>query len=118
MASRMSGRRSLTRHNALAISVFCAVVLVGPSFATNDQPTEPQPPSCGSLDQDNRPNICARLVGGHWAVNPSKCVRLGEGRYRYTHCNGSTQEIQGQGLCCVESRECKGAKYLASCLDR
>ena len=87
------------------------------------KPDQPQPPPCGDQGTDNRPNSCARLIGGVWVLRHSKCTPNGDGTFTYTHCNGApTLQVEsasgaGTHLCCQKSEQCPDARYIGSCLD-
>lgn len=107
------------------LALCCALCLAGAVAAQATAPAraarkadQPQPKSCGNLDKDNRPNACARLVDGSWVMFRSKCTKLAEGKFRYTHCSGSTMDMNGADQCCLQSDECPGSLYVGRCLGR
>lgn len=75
-----------------------------------------QDQSCGDQGVDNRPNICRVLINNTWVTRASKCTKISEGKFRYTHCSGATKAYDWPSGCCVASTSCPGATYIAECL--
>jgi hypothetical protein len=71
---------------------------------------------CGNQDADNRPNHCEVKKDEIWVHQMSSCEVVEPGKCRYTHCNGSTKLIEDPQCCCLESKECPGAKYVGTCV--
>lgn len=113
-------RLAMSGFRKCLIALMCAPLLSGAALAQKPaaKAVESQPRSCGNLGQDNRPNACARLVDGSWVIQRSKCTKLANGKYRYTHCSGVTLDMDGGDQCCEESDECPGSFYVARCLGR
>lgn len=75
--------------------------------------------TCGDLGTDNRPNWCARPDGsGGLDQGKSKCRKIDDTHFEYTHCSGSTKIYDTfSSPCCAESSECPGAFYIAECVN-
>jgi hypothetical protein len=73
---------------------------------------------CGDQGKDNRANMCPRLVNRVWIESYSKCRKVDDETYEYEHCSGSRKTIRGANLCCVASRNCPGAQYVAECIGK
>ncbi len=94
------------------LAVFALTLSCGAVHAQNIQ-------TCGDLGTDNRPNWCARPNGsGGLTLGKSQCERLSDTQFRYTHCSGTPQRTySGANQCCTQSTQCRGAFYVATCLN-
>lgn len=105
--------RTCFRGNVFILTMGLAMI-AGPTNAQQE---------CGDQGKDNRANMCMVLVDKTWVRQWSKCTKLANGDFKYMHCSGSTKIVpmsqagKGAHLCCMESRHCKGAFYVGTCLE-
>lgn len=65
-------------------------------------------PNC-CTQHDNRPAVCDGVA--------STCEKLGPGNCVYTHPDGTTKTYTHNDCCCVRSRDCPEATYVARCVN-
>lgn len=94
---RLSGRALgfglITYFLRLSMVPLTALLAIGGQAAA-------QPRVCGDQSTDNRPNGCSILRDGTWSYQLSKCRRISENVFEYTHCSGTTQLMRGTDWIC------------------
>lgn len=108
-----------------SLSFNCAVLFAEDSHLNQLMGSKTEPESCGEKDRNYFPNACGVFDQKTqlWQLATSDCLQLPGDRYQYTHCSGrkmifpaiAAPEMKGFRLCCRDSTECPGARFVAIC---